>query len=1290
MLFRSLHLVLGIFHAWKSVSLSTSVLAAVLFVAFVGAIPTAWAQTGVTLSPITRVNDYGSYHVVKFEWTRSPISNFSSYKIYRSTSPNVTTADTLAYTITGGTGGYNSSGQYVYGQNVTRIDLGLTATAAPGTNYYFKIFVEDTAGQNIGSNEETYLALNAAPEAVTLNAVQETYDYGNQKQLKLTWSKSAESDFSAYKIYRSTSPNVTTSDALVTTINSYSSGSDAQGNYAYGVNVNATQFSVPATIPPGTTHYFKVFVEDSAAQRAASNEESFNATNSAPAAVTLNPVEQIYDYGNQKQIRLTWSKSSERDFEAYKIYRRTTTGVTVSDTLVTTITSNSGGSDSQGNYAYGSNVNSTQFTVPATAPPGTTHYFRVFVEDSAAQQAGSNEQSFNATNSIPAAVTLNPITQTYDYGNQKQIRLTWSKSAEADFEAYKIYRSTSPDVTTNDELAYTVTKYDGGSDAQGNYAYGANVTSAQLNVSATAPPGTTYYFKVFVEDSATQRVESNEQSFNATNSVPSAVVLNAVEQTYDYGNQKQLKLTWSKSAESDFEAYKIYQSTSPNVTTNDTLARTITKYDGGSDAQGNYAYGANVNSVQFNVSATVPPGTTYYFKVFVEDSAAQQAASNEQSFNATNAGPVAVVLNPIAQTYDYGNQKQIRLTWSKSGENDFEAYKIYYSTSPNVTTSGTLAYTITKYDGGSDAQGNYAYGANANATQLTLPASTPPGTTYYFKVIVEDSAGQQAVSNEESFLALNDAPSAVTLNPIQRQSQQGTTVYLRLTWSKSSERDFAAYKIYRSTSPNVTTADNLEYTITQNSGGSDSEGNYTYGANVNQASVQVELGAAPGTTYYFKVFVEDSAGQQAASNEESYLALNEAPSAVTLNPVQHISNNGSTNNVRLTWTKSAESDFAAYKIYRSTSPVVTTSDTLVTTITSSEGGTDASGNYAYGINVNRADVSVPGSPDPGTTYYFRVFVFDSLNQVAGSNVEDYVSIAVPNLKRSYQFNGKGNWSLDAVGSNQTPVGVIEAFVPLGSRVEKAFLYSTMYAGTIGSVTFDGVTYNSTQWTPLGYNLYLQALRCDVTEQVRQKIGSGSSSKFEFTINSEDPNWGIDGEVLAIVYSNPGEEERTIAFLDGFSSSSGDSTLINLSEPLENVEAPGFEALLSLGIGFGYQPSGQYSEVDVNGRRLTTSAGGQDDGESYDGALVTVGGLGDSTQNPIDPFVTDGAGPRTDDELYDLAQGNGVNPAPFLVEGAKAIHIETKNPSNNDNIFFVGINITARAGVNQAPPEPGTR
>jgi hypothetical protein len=128
--------------------------------------------------------------------------------------------------------------------------------------------------------------------------------------------------------------------------------------------------------------------------------------------------------------------------------------------------------------------------------------------------------------------------------------------------------------------------------------------------------------------------------------------------------------------------------------------------------------------------------------------------------------------------------------------------------------------------------------------------------------------------------------------------------------------------------------------------------------------------------------------------------------------------------------------------------------------------------------------------------------------------------------------------------------------------------------------------------------------------------------------------------------------------------------------------------MGLGISFGFQPSGQFSRVDVNSTRLTSSAGGQDDGGTDDGELITAGGLDDSPANPPDPQATDdtcGGAPRCDDELYDLK--------PFMPAAATAIGVDTVNPSGDDNILLAAFTlsgVTAVVGQGVVLSPAGTR
>src|SRR5580704_19797205 len=72
------------------------------------------------------------------------------------------------------------------------------------------------------------------------------------------------------------------------------------------------------------------------------------------------------------------------------------------------------------------------------------------------------------------------------------------------------------------------------------------------------------------------------------------------------------------------------------------------------------------------------------------------------------------------------------------------------------------------------------------------------------------------------------------------------------------------------------------------------------------------------------------------------------------------------------------------------------------------------------------------------------------------------------LTPSFTWTGNGNWSLDAIGSNNTPVGNVLADVPVGSTIVKAYLYSSVYTGstTVPNVTLGSTTYSGSDWTTL--------------------------------------------------------------------------------------------------------------------------------------------------------------------------------------------------------------------------------
>ncbi|MEJ8572449.1 hypothetical protein [Microbaculum marinum] len=203
----------------------------------------------------------------------------------------------------------------------------------------------------------------------------------------------------------------------------------------------------------------------------------------------------------------------------------------------------------------------------------------------------------------------------------------------------------------------------------------------------------------------------------------------------------------------------------------------------------------------------------------------------------------------------------------------------------------------------------------------------------------------------------------------------------------------------------------------------------------------------------------------------------------------------------------------------------------------------------------------------------------------------------------------------------------------------------------------------------------------MTSIVKKRIDRAKSAgTIRFKIEELVGNNTIDGEILVVVFANDRlPEKQTVALMFGGQQLAGDRFEITLKSPIDKTDKDSV-AHMGLGISFScqYPPScassgQQYTIVDVNSQRLTTAAGGEDDGASANGALITVGGIGDNFKNPADPFATP-TDPRDDDEMYNLK--------PFLGRKTKTIYVDTVNPSDDDNMFFAWFELSSKGDINK--------
>lgn len=278
------------------------------------------------------------------------------------------------------------------------------------------------------------------------------------------------------------------------------------------------------------------------------------------------------------------------------------------------------------------------------------------------------------------------------------------------------------------------------------------------------------------------------------------------------------------------------------------------------------------------------------------------------------------------------------------------------------------------------------------------------------------------------------------------------------------------------------------------------------------------------------------------------------------------------------------------------------------------------------------------------------------------------------------FVGNVGVSTDGWGST-TQAGTISANVPAGATVKAAYLYtSTFFNGALtgvgGTLAGTAVNYSTNLGTiPSPACCELTAARADVTSIVKPLVDGGPGGTYNFRITETSDSQ--DGSALVVVYELASLGTQTVAILDGFARTSGETTTVNFANPIDKT-APGFFAEMRLGIGFSFDgtpcgaSSNQTSRVTVNGTTMTENAGCNDDSadaSAANGNLITVGG-DDDPLSPLNPTVAQ------DKERYNLAN--------FLTTGDTSMSIRTFNASNNDNIFLLVFASSVEATINRTP------
>lgn len=301
----------------------------------------------------------------------------------------------------------------------------------------------------------------------------------------------------------------------------------------------------------------------------------------------------------------------------------------------------------------------------------------------------------------------------------------------------------------------------------------------------------------------------------------------------------------------------------------------------------------------------------------------------------------------------------------------------------------------------------------------------------------------------------------------------------------------------------------------------------------------------------------------------------------------------------------------------------------------------------------------------------------------------FVPQAHAELRPVVQIVGRVSVSVDAEGNNNPAGGTVRVQKPLGGTVRSAYLLA---AGLSNRFIADGhvrllgapvtwqrqVVHDAFFSAGFWHNVF-----ADVTAIVKPSLDAATPGILSLPVTEVDTT-SIDGTLLVVVFNDPSvSHDKTVVLLFGQQNTNGDRFSLQFAQPW--LSTPTAQATFGLGISYGFQasfPTGQFSVIDVslNGVRLTSSAGGEDDGISANGGLITVGGIGDNPANP-QPFAS-AVNFRTDDELYDLR--------PFLANGTRSLDVFTRNPSGDDNVFFAYVVTSAASAILPPVPKPSAR
>ncbi len=552
-----------------------------------------------------------------------------------------------------------------------------------------------------------------------------------------------------------------------------------------------------------------------------------------------------------------------------------------------------------------------------------------------------------------------------------------------------IYLSTDATITTSDTLLTTVTSPGLATVGQPGYYDLQNVS---VTLAANLTPGTYYIGGIADYNNA---VSESSETNNTYNTVAITVTAPAKPDLTEYVAVSNTTVAAGGSttvsayamnigyAVSPGSTAGIYLSTDATITTSDTLLTTVTSPGLATVSQPGYY---DLQTVSVTLAANLTPGTYYIGGIADYNNAVSESSDTNNTYNTVAITVTAPAKPDLTEYVAVSNT-----TVAAGGSTTVSAYAmnigyavspgstagIYLSTDATITTSDTLLTTVTSPGLATVSQPGYYDLQNVS---VTLAANLTPGTYYIGGIADYNNAVSESNESNNTYNTV-----AITVTAPAKPDLTEYVAVSNTTVAAGGSTTVSAYAmnigyavspgstagIYLSTDATITTSDTLLTTVTSPGLATVSQPGYYDLQNV---SVTLAANLTPGTYYIGGIADYNNAVSESSDTNNTYntVAITvTAPAKPDLTEYVAVSNTtvaagGSTTVSAYAMNIGyAVSPGSTAGIYLSTDATITTSDTLLTTVTSPGLATVSQPGY---YDLQNVSVTLAANLTPGTYY----------------------------------------------------------------------------------------------------------------------------------------------------------------------------------------------------------------------------------------------------------------------------------------------------------------------------------